>query len=184
MSSETQAPQSTSTESSLWQGSSSQWLNIGPFAVCALFSLAIVVTAIMTGLLPLLALLLVPLAYGTWRYLTVRCRKFTLSCERIKLTEGVINQKMDEVELYRVKDILMNRTWWMRLTGLSTLTLLTSERTLPELVIPAIPDGEELREKLRRQVEIRRDTKRVREMDFDSTLKTGDDKEDLPMDQP
>jgi hypothetical protein len=34
-------------------------------------------------------------------------------------------------------------------------------------VIPAIPGGSELRETLRRQIELERDRKRVRELDFD-----------------
>jgi hypothetical protein len=79
----------------------------------------------------------------------------------------VINQHIDEIELYRVKDTTLLRPWWMRLTGLSTITLETSDRGMPKLVIPALPGGAETREILRRQVEIQRDRKRVREMDFD-----------------
>jgi hypothetical protein len=61
----------------------------------------------------------------------------------------------------------MIRTWWMRMTGLSSISLETSDRTLPHLVIPAIRNGVDVREALRRKVEAQRDKKRVREMDFD-----------------
>ncbi len=84
---------------------------------------------------------------------------------------------MDEIELYRVKDTLMVRTWWMRLTGLASIEMQTSDRSLPELVIPAIHGGTEMREILRKQVELIRDRKRVREMDFEehSSVELGDD---------
>ena len=66
-----------------------------------------------------------------------------------------------------MKDSVILRPWWMRLTGLSSISLETSDRTMPKLLIPALPMGVETREMLRKQVEIQRDKKRVREMDFD-----------------
>ncbi len=104
-----------------------------------------------------------------WKYLVVRTQVFELTSERLRITRGVINQQVDEIELYRVKDSLMIRTWWMRLTGLASIQLETSDRTIPSLTIPAIHGGTEMRELLRKQVEFQRDKKRVREMDFDET---------------
>ncbi|MEY3897174.1 MAG: hypothetical protein RLZZ214_2695, partial [Verrucomicrobiota bacterium] len=114
-----------------------------------------------------LAALVLPFGYLLWRYLVVRTQVFELTSERLRVTRGVINQKIDEIELYRVKDSVMVRPWWMRLTGLASIVLATSDRTLPDLVIPAIHGGSELREILRKNVEIQRDRKRVRETDFD-----------------
>jgi hypothetical protein len=64
------------------------------------------------------------------------------------------------------------RPWWMRLTGLASIELETSDRSMPMLVIPAIHGGAELRELLRQHVELQRDRKRVRELDFEES---GDD---------
>jgi uncharacterized membrane protein YdbT with pleckstrin-like domain len=111
--------------------------------------------------------LLLPALYVLWRFLDVRTRVFELTNERLRVTRGVINQKIDEIELYRVKDSQTIRPWWMRLTGLSSIHLETSDRTMPHLVIPAIAGGDKLRELLRTQVERERDRKRVRETDFD-----------------
>ena len=102
-----------------------------------------------------------------WRYLVVRTEVFELTTERLRISHGVINQRIDEIELYRVKDIQMERPWWMRLTGLASIMLETSDRSIPRLVIPAIRGGEGLREILRKNVELQRDRKRVRETDFD-----------------
>lgn len=155
-------------ESPLWKGSSSQWLNIGPYTVSLLAIAAIVVAGFFTAGLALIALVL-PLGYMLWRYLLIRTRVYELTSERLRVTSGVINQHIEEIELYRVKDTRMFRTWWMRLTGLASVQLDTSDRSTPFLVIPAVRGGVELRETLRKQVEAIRDRKRVREVDFDET---------------
>ncbi|MGD7652621.1 MAG: PH domain-containing protein [Verrucomicrobiales bacterium] len=152
-------------ERTLWKSSPSQWLNLGPFALAIVVDLAVVVGSIF--FLPAMVLSLFPIGYAVWKYLTVKCLVFELTNERLRVTSGVINQKVDEIELYRVKDSVLERQWWMRLTGLASLVLETSDRTMPRLTIPAIPDGESVREILRKQVEALRDSKRVREMDFD-----------------
>lgn len=158
-------------EITLWKGSPSQWLNIGPFTIALLLAAGIVVGGIF--FLPAIPLAVLaaalPIGYAIWRYLIVRTEVFELTSERLRITRGVINQKIGEIELYRVKDSQMTRTWWMRLTGLSSIALQTSDRTLPTLVIPAIHGGAELRELLRTQVEEQRDRKRVREVDYDES---------------
>jgi len=154
-----------SEESSLWKDHSSQWLNFGAYAGSAVVAVGIVIGGI--AFPPAFAALAAPLLYALWRYLVIRTRVYELSCERLRITSGVINQHIDEIELYRVKDTLVLRPWWMRLTGLASISLETSDRTLPKLVIPAIRDGWKTREMLRKQVETQRDKKRVREMDFD-----------------
>lgn len=152
-------------ETAMWRKTSSQWINAWHF---------LAVTVLVAGLLfaafwfiPLYAVAPLPLLWGLWRYLVVRTRVYEMTTERLRITSGVFNQKVDEIELYRVKDTILLRPWWMRLIGLSTVVLETSDRTLPRLEIPALPKGAEFREILRVQVEKQRDRKRVREMDFD-----------------
>lgn len=152
-------------ENSFWKGSSSQWLNLGPFTAALLVAAGIAIGGVFFP--PAWIALVVPAGYMLWRYLVVRTRIFELTSERLRVTCGVINQNIDEIELYRVKDSLMIRPWWMRLTGLASITLETSDRSMPHLVIPAIRGGEHLRELLRKQVELERDRKRVRVTDFD-----------------
>jgi uncharacterized membrane protein YdbT with pleckstrin-like domain len=154
-------------ENVLWKGSPSQWLNLGPFTAAALVAAGIAIGGIIIPFPPVFAGLILPLIYAVWKYLTVRTRGFELTSERLKITSGVINQHVDEIELYRIKDSQLLRTWWMRITGLASINLETSDRSMPNLVIPAIRDGGEMRELLRKQVEIQRDKKRVRELDFD-----------------
>ena len=154
-------------ETTFWKGSPSQWLNIGHYTVALLLAAGIIAAGIFFP--PAFLGLVIPFLYALWRYLSVRCRTFEVTTERLRISTGVINQNIDEVELYRVKDILVERKWWMRLTGLGSVRLQTSDRSLPEVDIPAIRDCLGLREELRRLVEAMRDRKRVREMDFDES---------------
>jgi len=155
-------------ETTFWKGSPSQWLNIWPFTGAIIVSSCLVIAAFFPPLfLFALPALLLPLVYIMWKYLSVRTKVFELTSQRLRVTTGIINQKIEEIELYRVKDTQMIRTWWMRLTGLASIILETSDRGLPNLTIPAVRGGLELREQLRKQVELMRDQKRVREMDFE-----------------
>ncbi len=156
-----------SDETTFWKGSPSQWLNFGHYTLAIVLAAAIAAWALVFP--PAWFALFIPVVYAVWRYLVVRCNTFELTTERLRITKGVINQNIDEVELYRVKDIIVDRIWWMRLTGLGRLHLETSDRSLPNVDIPAIKDPLNLREAFRRKVESERDRKRVREMDFDET---------------
>lgn len=150
-----------------WKGSPSQWLNCGVFAICVLVVAGIGFLAVSYDWTWLWFGVPIPLLWALWAYLTVRCRVFELTTQRLRKYEGVLNQTIDELELYRVKDFTIKRPFIQRLVGLSTVELLTSDRTHPEVRIPAIRQSNDLRERLRRQVEFWRDKKRVREVDFD-----------------
>ncbi len=153
------------SEEILWKGSPSQVLNLGKY----LIALALVAGITVGGLFfpPAWIALVLPLGWAGWVWLETRCIRHVLTTERIKLYEGVLNQKLDDVELYRVKDTSMERPFWLRIFGLSTLVIETSDRSQPRIEIKAVRDGKNLRELLRKQVEYWRDRKRVREVDFD-----------------
>lgn len=156
-------------EDIIWRGHPSQLLNLTTHLVCGLLVIGIITGAALSGIFLLMLLALVPLAWSLWKYLTVRCRVFELTSERLRLYEGVLNQEIGEVELYRVKDTNIARPLWLRIFGLATIKADTSDRTHPVVLLEAIRDGVKVRELLRKQVEKLRDKKRVREVDFDGS---------------
>jgi uncharacterized membrane protein YdbT with pleckstrin-like domain len=139
---------SPAAEETIWEGASSQWLNFWPWLSCVL---------------------VLPLPWALWRWLVVRSRRYQLTSERLKIADGVLNRRIETVELYRVKDIAVTQPFVLRLAGLENITLLTSDHTAPAITIPAMRQADALGDKFRRQVEIIRDRKRVREVDFDQT---------------
>ena len=157
-------------EDIIWSGHPSQLLNFWTHLVSILLVIGILVAAISTGVLDLLAVAIVlPISWSIWKYLTIRCRVYQLTSQRLRLFEGVLNQEIGEVELYRVKDTNILRPFWLRMFGLSTIRADASDRTHPVVTLEAIRDGLNVRELLRKQVEILRDQKRVREVDFDGS---------------
>lgn len=155
------------SEEVLWKGSPSQVLNLGHYVAGLLGVAGILAAAVLSGFPLIGCVLVLPLGWMLWVYLVVRCRVYELTSERLRLYHGVLNQTIDELELYRVKDTTMERPFWFRIFGLSTLRLDTSDRTHPKVDIEAVAGGVELRETLRKQVEFWRDRKRVREVDFE-----------------
>jgi len=153
------------SEELLWKGSPSQVLNLGKYLVALLVAAGIAVGGVFFP--PAWAALVLPLGWALWIFIETRSVRHELTTERIRLYQGVLNQKMDDVELYRVKDTSMERPFWYRMFGLSTLVIETSDRSQPRIEIKAVRDGDTLRETLRKQVEFWRDRKRVREVDFD-----------------
>lgn len=153
-------------ENIVWKGRSHQIVNFWPLTASILLLVLFLIGAFTwQGWLAWGAL--VPLAYGGWLFLGTKLKVFELTSERIRIYDGILNQKINEVELYRVKDTRLEKPFWIRIFGLSDIILQTSDRSLPEVRILAVRGGVEIREKLRKQVEILRDKKRVREVDFD-----------------
>jgi uncharacterized membrane protein YdbT with pleckstrin-like domain len=155
------------SEEVLWKGSPSQVLNLGKYLLALLLAGVIFVVGLVTAQIYLWAALIIPVVWAIWICLQTRSIRTELTSERIRLEQGILNRKLDDVELYRVKDTSMERPFWYRLFGLSTLIIETSDLSQPRIEIKAVHDGDNLRESLRKQVELLRDKKRVREVDFD-----------------
>ena len=132
------------TEQLMWEGHPSQWTNFPIFLAC---------------------LLIVPIPFAFWRWLTTRCFEYRITTERIIIKQGVFSKRTDELELYRVKDTALVEPFWLRMVGLGHIDLTTSDRTTPLVRIAAVPDATGLREQLRRNVERMRVLRGVREAD-------------------
>jgi uncharacterized membrane protein YdbT with pleckstrin-like domain len=103
------------------------------------------------------------------RWWVTRTTVYELTTQRLRKSSGILNRKVDELELFRVKDYAMEQPFLLRLLGLGNLTLVTSDASTPTVAIKAIADVEEVREKLRHAVQAERDRKRVRELDVDGS---------------
>ena len=162
-------PQSSTTtnETTVWKGCTSQWVHWQFYLFCALAAIGIIVTAYSwKGWLAWL--LLAPLAAAAGRFWATRCTTYELTTERLMKSSGVFSRRLDNLELYRVRDYTILQPFLMRILGLGNLHLVTSDAANPELSIEAVKEIEIIREQLRKAVEAARDRKRVRQMDVDS----------------
>ncbi|MFO1482651.1 MAG: PH domain-containing protein [Verrucomicrobiaceae bacterium] len=168
------APISSASETILWSGHTSQWIHFWYYFFCVLLAGGIAVAATMFGLatagvgaLGYLALFIPVVMWGL-RWWITKCTFYELTSQRLRIRSGILNKKVDELELFRVRDYTMEQPFLLRLVGLGNLTMITSDATTPTIAIRAIPDVENVREKLRTAVQAERDRKRVRQLDVDN----------------
>ena len=137
-------------EEIVWRGTSSQWKNFGVYLLCGLF-----------------CWLIVPVFFALAFYLQTRCKVFELTTERLKITYGVFTKVTETLELYRVKDIETRQPFFSQLVGIENVQMNTSDASSPFVLIEAVPSSVGFADKLRNQVEIIRQQKRVREIDIE-----------------
>jgi uncharacterized membrane protein YdbT with pleckstrin-like domain len=171
-------------EKTVWSGTSSQMLNLGVFLLCGFVFALLLVLLIkfwkeLSGMgtiawVPAFVILFSPLAYALVRVILIKAVKYEISSERIKVTTGIFSKQTNALELYRVKDYTLKEPFFYRWFHLGNIMILTSDHSTPQLVMRAIPGARQLMDELRKHVEIRRDLKRVREVDFDPVGDPGD----------
>ena len=88
--------------------------------------------------------------------------RYSLSDDRLFISEGFLNIKDDEILLYRVKDIDTRRSLWQRLFGVGTVVVASSDKTMPNLVLKNIKDPVFVKELIHKQVEEMKIKRRVR----------------------
>ena len=88
--------------------------------------------------------------------------RYCLSEDRLFISEGFLNIRDDEVLLYRVRDLDTNRSLWQRLFGVGTITVYSSDRTMPTLVLKNVKDPVFVKELIHKQVEEVKIRRRVR----------------------
>ena len=101
--------------------------------------------------------------------------RYQLSEDRLFVSEGFLNIKDDEVLLYRVRDIDTQRSLWQRIFGVGTVTVMSSDKTMPTLVLKNIKDPLMVKELIHNQVEEMKIQRRVRFGEIATTDMGGDD---------
>jgi uncharacterized membrane protein YdbT with pleckstrin-like domain len=140
--------QSLGKEIVIWQGSPGQIKNVGYFLVCLLTSW-----------------LIVPIALAGWRWLSTRMLRYELTSERLRISGGVLNRHTDEVELYRIKDYIVDEPFLLRVCGRGNLAFPTSDRSNSVVRLIAVQQPQQVCDLIRNAVEHCRAAKGTREID-------------------
>lgn len=93
---------------------------------------------------------------------------YEVSADRLIIRRGIFMKSLDEIELYRIKDIRIDFSLINQWAGIGTITINSSDETTRRapLVIPHIEDAQRRREELRTLVDAARQRRRVREIDM------------------
>ena len=88
--------------------------------------------------------------------------RYALSEDRLFMSVGFLSIKDDEILLYRVRDIDLERHLFQRLFGVGTVTVMSSDKSMPNLVLKNIKDPVMVKELIHKQVEEMKIKRRVR----------------------
>lgn len=134
-----------SREETVWEGSPSQAVNFSLYLSC----------------IPLFFLIF-PLIWAIWRMIEIRCVRYELTTERLRLTSGVFNRRVDDIELYRVRETALIEPFLLRLFDRGNIEVVAADATTPVVYLKGICAPDEVREQIRTQVERTRLRHRVR----------------------
>ena len=137
-------------EDILWAGNPSQLTNTGYYLLC----------------IPLTLIAGLGLIMAVWRFLTTRATTYQLTKERLVTGEGVLSKQLDEIELYRVRDVRVTEPFILRLFGLGNVDIVTTDKSDEYVRLRAISKPRAVKEILRKHVESRRNQTRTREVEF------------------
>src|ERR1017187_823819 len=87
--------------------------------------------------IPLIFLLL-----GFYKYLFVLSSSYYLTDQQLIIERGVFTRRVNYLELYRIKDIVVNQSFWMKTIGLMNITLLSFDSSESLLILKGIKISE------------------------------------------
>ena len=95
-------------------------------------------------------------------------RRYRITTERIVVELGVFSKRLEQIDLYRIQDFVVERSLGQRMMGTGTLILQTMDRTTPEVRIAGIrADVLALYESLRGATETQKRNRGVRLVDYE-----------------
>lgn len=152
-------------ETLIWEGSPSQWLNLGQFIWWG--SVALLAIIVLVGFYGLgyrqryadyqhiitwvsILVLLTAMAFIGFHVLMLKLQKTSISCNKITESRGFteIFRKENYCELSDVLDVLLPPAGWLALVGRGDLVITTLDADQTEIRIRAIKQRKKLKEKL------------------------------------
>ena len=103
-----------------------------------------------------------------WKWIENMAALYQLTPERLIVRRGIIFKTIDEIELYRVKDVRMDFSLLNQWAGIGNVCVSSSDETtrVGDLVMRHIDRAQPRREELRRLVDSARQRRGVREIDM------------------
>lgn len=98
--------------------------------------------------------------------LPISFTKYSLSAERVFVTKGLIKTTYEQTMLYRVVDVKCSITLWQRFFGVGTVTILSNDKSAPEVVLSNIQNPLHVKEMVHHLVEAIRQQKDIKPTEF------------------
>ena len=79
--------------------------------------------------------------------------RYAINEDRLFNITGFLTTKYEEVLLYRIQDISLSISLWQMLFGVGTIRIVSSDKTMPTIVLKNIKRPKHVKELLHKQVE-------------------------------
>ena len=100
--------------------------------------------------------------------------RYALSEDRLFLKRGFLNVRHDEIVLYRVRDLRVSVSLCQRIFGVGSVTVVSTDKSIPELTLKNIRQPNEVKELIHEHVEKMKIERRMRvgemSMDVDNDM--------------
>ncbi len=103
--------------------------------------------------------------------------KYKLFDDKFQICTGFLSKKEEEIRLYRIMDLTLQKTFGQRIFGLGTIKVKSADKTTPEFEIKNIKKPDSIRDMLSDKVEIARRKNRVSGREY-MVVDDGDDDDD------
>lgn len=90
---------------------------------------------------------------------------YAITSQRIIIGKGVLNRRYEEIELFRVRDVSIKRSFFQRLTGLGTVFVISRDMTQPECRLRHVGKPFKVVDILRKGVYAAKEARGLREME-------------------
>ena len=91
---------------------------------------------------------------------------YKLTKDKLLIESGFLSKKEEEIRLYRIMDLTLNRPIGQRIFGVGTIHCCTADKSTPEFDIQKIKKPSEIKNLLSDMVEEEREKKRVLAREF------------------
>jgi membrane protein YdbS with pleckstrin-like domain len=99
-------------------------------------------------------------------WIQVKSCVYRLTTQRLFVRRGWLAKHVNELELYRVKDVVVDQGVLQRLLGYGTITVLADDDTTPEVDLARISSPTKVKEMIRTQYRAARQREGVRPTEF------------------
>jgi hypothetical protein len=87
---------------------------------------------------------------------------YELTTERLRISQGILTRTHDEVELTRVRDVIVEQSLSQRAIGVGNVRVVASDATTPEILLHDVAEPMQVKELIRNAVREQRRKLRVR----------------------
>jgi membrane protein YdbS with pleckstrin-like domain len=82
-------------------------------------------------------------------YIKWKSTHYKLTNQRLFIRTGFISRSLEEIQLYRVKDVAFHQGIFDRILGIGSITVLSSDESAPRATLIGIEDPEQFKEEIR-----------------------------------